>query len=106
MPLIRNNLVWKIRDGTLARIDINPWAGSGGRHTLPHDLVEHLLARNINVIAQIADRETSDIFHQASRTAHQLNLPPRWHQAWQTYREALIESHIRIIEGPDELIWN
>lgn len=32
--------------------------------------------------------------------------PRRWHPTWWGYREALIESHIRITEGPDELIWN
>eukprot|EP00253_Pinus_taeda_P033720 PITA_33720 len=43
---------------------------------------------------------------EAWKTAHQVNLPHRWHQEWQNYREALIESHMRIREGPDELIWS
>eukprot|EP00253_Pinus_taeda_P031947 PITA_31947 len=34
MPLIRDNLVWKVNDGTLARIGMDPWIGSGGRHIL------------------------------------------------------------------------
>lgn len=32
MPMIRDNLAWRIRDGAQARIGIDPWAGSGGRH--------------------------------------------------------------------------
>lgn len=35
-----------------------------------------------------------------------MNLPPQWHQAWNSFREALTESHIRITEGSDELIWS
>lgn len=35
-----------------------------------------------------------------------MDLPHRWHREWQNFREALIESHIRIKEGPDELIWS
>eukprot|EP00253_Pinus_taeda_P017857 PITA_17857 len=80
LPLIRDNLVWRIRDGNKARIGLDPWAGSGGRHILPREL--------------------------AWKSAQQLNLPNRWHPAWRAYREALQESHIRITEGQDELIWN
>eukprot|EP00253_Pinus_taeda_P008313 PITA_08313 len=106
MPMIRDNLAWRIRDGAQARIGIDPWAGSGGRHQLPRELVEYLLTHDIKVIAHIADQEASDIFHQAWRTSQQLNLPLQWHQAWESYREALTESHIRITEGQDELIWS
>eukprot|EP00253_Pinus_taeda_P004952 PITA_04952 len=106
MPMIRDNLAWRIRNGTLARIGIDPWVGSGGRHQLPQDLVEYLLTPNIKVIAHIVDLEASDIFHQAWLSPRQLNIPPQWHQAWLSFREALTESHIRITEGSDELIWS
>eukprot|EP00253_Pinus_taeda_P035296 PITA_35296 len=106
MPLIRDNLVWRIKEGNSARIGLYPWIGSGGRHTLPPDLVAHLTARNIKVISQIADQDESDIFHQAWKSARQLNLPGRWHTAWEEFRDALTEAHIRITEGPDELVWN
>eukprot|EP00253_Pinus_taeda_P027841 PITA_27841 len=65
MPMIRDNLAWRIRDGTQTRIGIDPWTGT-----------------------------------------QQLNLPLQWHQAWESYREALKESHIIITEGQDELIWS
>lgn len=105
LPLIRDNLVWRIRDGNNARIVLDPWAGSGGRHTLPQDLIAHLSASNIQVISQIADQDHSNIFHQAWKSSLDLNLPRRWHTTWGAYRDALTESHIRISEGPDELVW-
>eukprot|EP00253_Pinus_taeda_P031439 PITA_31439 len=105
LPLIKNNIVWRIRNGYSARIGIDPWSGCGGRHRLPHDLIEFLNSRGIRVIAQIADQEGSDIFHQAWMTAAQLNLPNRWLIPWREFCAALTESHIRIVEGPDELIW-
>eukprot|EP00253_Pinus_taeda_P020931 PITA_20931 len=77
MPMIRDNLAWRIRDGAQARIGIDPWASSGGRNQLPRELVEYLLTHDI-----------------------------KWHQAWESYREALTESHIRITEGQYELIWS
>lgn len=104
LPLIRDILVWRIRDGNSARIGLYPWTGSGGSHTLPQDLIAHLAAQNIKVISQIADPAQSDIFHQAWKSANQLNIPRRWHTIWEEYRDALMEAHIRITEGPDELI--
>ena len=106
LPLIRDNLVWRIRNGNSARIGLDPWSGSGGRHTLPQDLIALLSARNIKVISQIADTTQSDIFHQAWKSAIQLNIPRRWHTVWDEYRDALVEAHIRISEGPDELVWH
>eukprot|EP00253_Pinus_taeda_P004659 PITA_04659 len=106
MPMIRDNLAWRIRDGAQARISIDPSAGSGARHQLPRDLVDYLYTHDIKVFAHIADQEASDIFQRAWRSAQQLNLPLQWHQAWESYREALKESHIRITEGQDELIWS
>eukprot|EP00253_Pinus_taeda_P009046 PITA_09046 len=106
LPLIRDNLVWRINDGSLARIGMDRWIGSGGRHTLSLELIQFLHSRDINVIAQDADHENSGIFHQAWISAQQMNLPHRWHQEWKDYYATLTESHIRIRDGPDELIWS
>lgn len=35
-----------------------------------------------------------------------MNLPQRWHQKWQEFKDSLNESHIRVKEGSDELIWS
>eukprot|EP00253_Pinus_taeda_P012119 PITA_12119 len=78
LPLIRDNLVWRINDGTLGRIGMDPW---------------------------INYQQRTDILSQAWKLAQQLDLPPQWHQEWNEYINALTESHIRIKQGPDELIW-
>lgn len=106
LPLIRDNLVWRINDGSLARIGLDPWSGSGGRHILSQDLIRFLHSREIKVFAQIVDQQNTWIFNQAWKTAQHLELPHRWHQEWQDFRSALHESHIKIKEGQDELIWS
>eukprot|EP00253_Pinus_taeda_P033507 PITA_33507 len=102
----QNILNWRIIDGSLARIGVDPWIGSGGRHTLSPDLIQFLHAQDIKVIAQAADHANSGIFHQTWKPAHKLNLPLRWHQDWKEYYAALSESHIRIRDGTDELVWS
>eukprot|EP00253_Pinus_taeda_P027166 PITA_27166 len=105
LPLIRNNLAWRINDGWSGRIGLDPWINSGGRHILNPDLILHLQAQNIRFFAQIADHQHSDIFSQAWKSAQQLNLPIHWHQEWAQYIVALTDSNIRIKQGLDELIW-
>jgi len=39
------------------------------------------------------------------KSAHQIDIPPQWHQEWGEFIHALSESHIRIKQGPDELVW-
>eukprot|EP00253_Pinus_taeda_P006893 PITA_06893 len=104
-PLIRDHLVWRINDGLQGRIGLDPWINSRGRHTLSCDLIAHLHNRDICHFAHIADHPRSDLFSQAWKSAQQLDLPPQWHQEWRDYTNALAESHIRIKQGPDELIW-
>lgn len=106
LQLIRNNIVWRIRNGSRVRIGLDPWSGCGGRHRLPQELVQYLAAQGIRVISQIADQEQTDLFHQAWKNSAQLNLPQRWHDAWSEYCAALMESHVRISEGSDEIIWH
>lgn len=62
LPLIRDNLVWRINDGMLGMIGLDPWIGSGGRHILSRELIRLLNDRDIKVFADIADQQRSDIF--------------------------------------------
>lgn len=106
LPLIRDNLVWRVNDGSLVRIGMDPWPGCEGRHILPDDLIQHLRSQEIKVLADIADPQNSTIFDQHWKSAHQINLPPAWHPAWSDFITALSEAHIRIKQGPDELMWH
>eukprot|EP00253_Pinus_taeda_P006377 PITA_06377 len=106
LPIIRDNLVWRINDGSRARLGLDPWIGSGGSHILSQDLIRYLHSWEIKVFSQIVDQQNTGIFAQACKSAHQINLPPRWHQEWQEFITALAESHLKIKEGPDELVWN
>jgi len=103
-PLIRQNLVWRINDGSLARIGLDPWNGSNGRHLLSRKLIQHLHSHEIKVLANIADTLNSTIFAQGWKSTQQINLPQCWYQEWNDYITALSESHIRIKEGPNELM--
>lgn len=58
------------------------------------------------VLSHIADPQNTSMFSQAWKSARLLDLPPRWHLEWQDYISVLTESHIRIKEGPDELVWS
>jgi len=104
MPLIRENLVWKINDGFLARIGIDPWNGCGGKHLLSKALIKHLNSLEIKFLADIANPLNTPILDQRWKSAIQINLPPHWHQEWTDYINSLSKSHIRIKQGPDELI--
>lgn len=79
MPLIRDNLIWRINDGSLARIGLDPWSEGGGRYQLSRDLLQHLLSQEIKVIANITDPQNTNIFSQGWKSALQLDLPPHWH---------------------------
>jgi len=105
LPHIRDNLVWRINDGSRGKIGLDPWIGSGGRHLLSRDLIMYLHAHEIRVFSHIADQQNMDIFSQAWKSAQKLNLPPCWHQEWHEYIATLSKSHIRIKEGLDELVW-
>eukprot|EP00253_Pinus_taeda_P014598 PITA_14598 len=105
LPLIRDNLAWRINDGMSGRIGLDPWNNSGGRHILNQELTNYLQSRGIRHFAQIADPQRTDIIAQAWKSAQSLDLPVQWHQEWDHYTMALSDSHIRIKQGPDELIW-
>jgi len=49
--------------------------------------------------------ERSTFLHQAWKSAHSLLIPQQWHHHWEDYTATLTESHVRITEGEDEIIW-
>lgn len=105
LPHIRDNLVWRINDGSLGRFGQDPWIGSEGRHILSTELIRHLHTWEIMVFADIVDQQNIDTFSQAWKLVAQLDLPPQWRQEWLEYTTALSESHIRIKQGTDEIVW-
>lgn len=106
LPLIRDNLVWKINDKSLTQIGLDPWIGSGGRYLLSQDLIRYLHSQEIRVFSHIVDQWNTWIFAQAWKSAHQINLPSRWHQELNEYISMISASHIRIKEGSNELVWS
>lgn len=60
----------------------------------------------IKVLAHIADQMNTNMFSQGWKSAQQLDISLQWHREWQDYINALSESHIRIKEGPDKLVWS
>lgn len=78
--------------------------GCGNTHKLTERLRGHLQASGIMHINQIADEAHTTTFQQAWRSASDLNIPGCWQREWRNYTNALMEAHIRIDEGEDELI--
>ena len=95
LPIIRNNLTWRINDGSKARIGLDPWTGGGDWHHLLRELIHLLNQRDIKVITHITDQDNITIFAQGWKSAHLLDIPPQWHQTWKNYTSALTESHIK-----------
>lgn len=104
LPNIKDNLVWRINDGTKAHIGLDSWTGGGGIFHLSRELIQHLHSHEIKVIAHIVDPLNTNIFSQGWKSTLQLDIPPQWQQEWHEYTNALCESHMRIKEGPNELI--
>lgn len=69
------------------------------------NLIQLLHDQNVTHIAHITDRENTSILHQAWRSAHQLTIPPHWHNLWEEYTQALSKAHIHISDDEDEIIW-
>eukprot|EP00253_Pinus_taeda_P008270 PITA_08270 len=105
IPLLRDGLTWRIREGNSVRIGKDPWVGCGNAHRLPNEVIDHLKVRGITHIAHIGDLERSTFLHQAWLNEHNLVIPAQWHNAWNKYTAALSQAHIRLTEGPNEIIW-
>jgi len=105
LPLLREGLTWRIKAGNAVRIGQDPWVGCGNTHRLSAGLIRHLNDRGITNIMHIGDLANSTFLQQAWISAQTLDIPTHWHAEWMAYTDALTQAHIRLTEGPDEIIW-
>eukprot|EP00253_Pinus_taeda_P008243 PITA_08243 len=82
LPLLRDGITWRIKEGNSVRIGVDPWVGCGNSH-----------------------RANTTFLQQAWASPRTLELPERWHPVWRDYTEALSQAHIQLTDGHDELIW-
>jgi len=105
LPLLREGITWRIRNGNSVRIGVDPWVGYGISHRLSEDLITHLHNRGITHMNQIGESANSTFLQQAWATHRVLEIPAQWQNEWQAYFDALTQAHVRLTEGPDEIIW-
>eukprot|EP00253_Pinus_taeda_P003262 PITA_03262 len=105
LPLLREGITWRIKDGNCMRIGVDPWVGSGNLHRLPEGLLIHLHSRGITHMVHIGDRANSTFLHQAWASPRALEIPDQWQQDWRAFINALSQAHIRLSKGPDDIIW-
>eukprot|EP00253_Pinus_taeda_P033090 PITA_33090 len=105
LPLLREGITWRIKEGNNVRIGVDPWVGCSNLHRLSDGLLRHLHNRGIMHIKHIGDSANSTFLQQAWATPRTLEIPEQWHQEWRDFTDALTQAHIRLTEGPDEIIW-
>eukprot|EP00253_Pinus_taeda_P020940 PITA_20940 len=105
LPLLHEGLTWHIKAGNVVRIGQDPWVGCGNTHRLSNGLIRHLNDRGITNIMHIGDPANSTFLQQAWISAQTLDIPAQWQAEWMEYTDALTQAHIRLTEGPDEIIW-
>lgn len=104
IPLIREGITWRIKEGNAIHIGTDPWIGYGNAHRFPTELLRYLHNRDIAHIRYIGDTNNSTILQQAWKIAQDLDIPIQWHQDWYDYMEALTQAHIRLMEGPNKIV--
>lgn len=103
MAYVRDGLTWKIGNGRLAHIGMDPWIRCGNCHLLPQRLMHNLSDVDYTNLAHIADHEYNNLLKKAWKDTDTLGIPPHWQDNWHTYINALKESHVRVSSGDDEL---
>jgi len=103
--IISNKLAWKIGNGEKVRIGVDPWPGSSPHHLLNPRLIEALEERGIFMLGQMADEQSSSLFAQGWKSARSLGLEGDFVPEFDRYISALRNSHIRLRDREDTLIW-
>eukprot|EP00253_Pinus_taeda_P002842 PITA_02842 len=99
---------WGIKD--LNAFTASLAANSGWRivnenYALSPGLIRHLASKGIVYLNQVEKIGSSSIWGQAWKTVEELNIHPRWWDEWETFKQELSRSNVRIKDGPDQLIW-
>lgn len=102
---IRKGLAWRVGSSNRIRIRKDPWSSCGNTHSLSLGLILFLGQAGISTLDNIIDLENTTIFSQSWKLASDLNIPMKWFQEWSSYIGGLTESHVRICDRDDELIW-
>jgi len=101
--LISEGLVWRVGNGRNLCIGSNSWLGSGQNHMLPAHLILHLRDRGFSCLVHVVDPNTTSI---GWYSVAYLGLDVENLEHWDRYTMSLRDSHIRLVEKDDELIWN
>jgi len=104
--IIGNNLAWKIGNGEKVRIGVDPWQGSSSHHLLSPRALEALEGRGIFMISQLADEQSTTLWAQGWKTARSLGLEDGIAPDLDRLISALRNSHIRLRDREDALIWD
>lgn len=70
-----DGLAWKVGNGRHFYIGLDPWPGNGLRHILSAEVLAFLDHQNICFLAQLTDRNTTNLWHRGWKDWQQLNLP-------------------------------
>ena len=105
--LIGNFLVWKVENGADLRIGMDPWVGCKWRHSLPSHLTDILHSAGIYFLKDIGSPGVSYLMEQGWLNDDNLGLVDE-HEVicWNGYLNILKDSHIRLTNEVDVLVWN
>jgi hypothetical protein len=104
--LVGMGLVWRVGNGCLVRLGLDPWPGCQLGHILPEGLRQRLALGGFFHLAQVGDPLTTNMWHQGWLAGHRLGLLEDDLPYWNRYTQNLRESSIRLVDRDDELLWD
>ena len=105
MSWITRFLGWKISDGKLIKIGLDPNAGVSSVYTLPADLRLYLEEYGIITLSDALNRGEACTSSDYWISPDDIELHGHWKAAWTNYIKGLMHGGIRINNYPDSLAW-